>query len=117
MKNPNFLILDEPTNDLDIKTLSILENYLLEFKGCLLLVSHDRYFMNRLVDSLLIFEGEGIVSSFPGNYFEYLENKKEQEQKGKKEKQQENTKPEPKKDNTKKFRSKFKNKLILLKKR
>ncbi|EQA70788.1 ABC-F family ATP-binding cassette domain-containing protein [Leptospira noguchii] len=73
MTNPNFLILDEPTNDLDIKTLSVLEEFLAEFDGCVLVVSHDRYFMDRTVDYLFTFQGEGIIEKFPGNYSEYLE--------------------------------------------
>jgi ATP-binding cassette subfamily F protein uup len=72
-RNPNFLILDEPTNDLDLPTLGVLENFLSEFQGCLLLVSHDRYFMDRLVDHLFVFEGNGIVKDFPGNYSQYRE--------------------------------------------
>jgi ABC transport system ATP-binding/permease protein len=70
-RNPNFLILDEPTNDLDLPTLQVLEDFLLQFQGCLLLVSHDRYFMDKLVDHLFVFEGEGKVSDYPGNYSEY----------------------------------------------
>ncbi|MGE9315169.1 ABC-F family ATP-binding cassette domain-containing protein [Niabella sp. CJ426] len=70
-RNPNFLILDEPTNDLDLPTLGVLENFLMEYPGCLLIVSHDRYFMDRLVDHLLVFEGEGKISDFPGNYTQY----------------------------------------------
>lgn len=70
-RNPNFLILDEPTNDLDLPTLSVLENFLSEYPGCLMIVSHDRYFMDRLVDHLLVFEGEGTVTDFPGNYSDY----------------------------------------------
>lgn len=70
-RNPNFLILDEPTNDLDLPTLSVLENFLSEYPGCLLIVSHDRYFMDRLVDHLFVFEGDGIVKDFPGNYTQY----------------------------------------------
>ncbi len=70
-RNPNFLILDEPTNDLDLPTLSVLENFLSEYPGCLLIVSHDRYFMDRLVDHLLVFEGEGVIKDFPGNYTQY----------------------------------------------
>jgi ABC transport system ATP-binding/permease protein len=70
-RNPNFLLLDEPTNDLDLQTLAILENFLSEFQGCLLIVSHDRYFMDRLVDHLLVLEGEGLVRDFPGNYSQY----------------------------------------------
>ncbi len=72
-RNPNFLILDEPTNDLDLPTLGVLENFLSEFPGCLLIVSHDRYFMDRLVDHLLVFEGNGEVRDFPGNYSLYRE--------------------------------------------
>jgi ATP-binding cassette subfamily F protein uup len=72
-RNPNFLILDEPTNDLDLPTLSVLENFLSEFPGCLLIVSHDRYFMDRLVDHLFIFEGDGVIRDFPGNYSQYRE--------------------------------------------
>ncbi len=71
MKNPNFLILDEPTNDLDIATLNILEEFLDEFPGCLIIISHDRYFMDRLVDHLFVFEGEGKIKDFPGNYTDY----------------------------------------------
>ena len=71
MKNPNFLILDEPTNDLDLITLKVLEDFLDEFEGCMITVSHDRYFMDRLVDHLFIFEGEGQVRDFPGNYTDY----------------------------------------------
>ncbi|MDV6235260.1 ABC-F family ATP-binding cassette domain-containing protein [Leptospira ellisii] len=75
MSNPNFLILDEPTNDLDIKTLSVLEEFLSEYGGCILAVSHDRYFMDRTVDYLFVFRGAGEVEKFPGNYSEYLEYK------------------------------------------
>ena len=73
MKNPNFLILDEPTNDLDIITLSILEDYLINFKGCVIVVSHDRFFLDRIADHLFVFEGNGIIKDFPGNYSEYRE--------------------------------------------
>jgi len=73
MRSPNFLILDEPTNDLDIVTLQILEEYLRQFKGCLIIVSHDRYFMDKVVDHLQVFEGEGKVRDFPGNYTQYRE--------------------------------------------
>jgi ABC transport system ATP-binding/permease protein len=76
-RNPNFLILDEPTNDLDLPTLSVLENFLLDFQGCLLIVSHDRYFMDRLVDHLFVFEGNGEVKDFPGNYSQYRDRLKE----------------------------------------
>src|SRR5690606_13971543 len=78
-KNPNFLILDEPTNDLDLPTLSVLENFLSEYQGCLIIVSHDRYFMDRLVDHLFVFEGEGEIRDFPGNYSQYRIYQKEKE--------------------------------------
>jgi len=71
IQNPNFLILDEPTNDLDIVTLNVLENFLLDFPGCLLVVSHDRYFMDKIVDHLFVFRGDGVVEDFPGNYSDY----------------------------------------------
>ena len=79
MKNPNFLILDEPTNDLDLLTLGILEDFLSNFKGCLVIVSHDRYFMDKLVDHLFIFEGDGIISDFNGSYNDYRDKMIEQE--------------------------------------
>ncbi len=81
MKNPNFLILDEPTNDLDIITLQTLEEFLEEFKGCVLIVSHDRYFIDRLVDHLFVMEGDGKIKDFPGNYTEYRQWKSEQAEK------------------------------------
>ena len=80
-RNPNFLILDEPTNDLDLPTLAVLENFLSEYQGCVLIVSHDRYFMDRLVDHLFIFEGSGIVTDFPGNYTQYRLQEKEDDRK------------------------------------
>lgn len=73
MNNPNFLVLDEPTNDLDIQTLQIFEEYLIDFPGCVIIVSHDRYFMDKVVDHLLVFKGNGIVKDFPGNYTQYRE--------------------------------------------
>ena len=73
MKNPNFLILDEPTNDLDIPTLQVLETYLQDFRGCVIVVSHDRYFMDKVVDHLLVFKGDGVIDDFPGNYTQYRE--------------------------------------------
>ena len=73
MKNPNFLVLDEPTNDLDIPTLQILEQYLADFRGCVIVVSHDRYFTDRVVDHLLVFKGDGKIEDFPGNYSQYRE--------------------------------------------
>jgi len=78
-KNPNFLILDEPTNDLDIITLNILEEYLSAFKGCVIVVSHDRYFMDKIVDHLLVFKGQGEIKDFPGNYTQYREWNAQQE--------------------------------------
>lgn len=80
-RNPNFLILDEPTNDLDLPTLAVLENFLSEYPGCLLIVSHDRYFMDRLVDHLFVFEGDAVVRDFPGNYTQLRLWQKEQERK------------------------------------
>ncbi|HNP00138.1 MAG TPA: ABC-F family ATP-binding cassette domain-containing protein [Ferruginibacter sp.] len=77
-RNPNFLVLDEPTNDLDLQTLRTLEEFLLEFPGCILIVSHDRYFMDRMVDHLFAFEGDGIIRDFPGNYSQYREAKEKE---------------------------------------
>lgn len=79
MKKPNFLILDEPTNDLDIITLEILEDYLAKFKGCVIIISHDRFFMDKTIDHLFVFEGNGIIKDFPGNYSDYREWKNQQE--------------------------------------
>ena len=79
MQNPNFLILDEPTNDLDIVTLNILEDYLRNFRGCVIVVSHDRYFMDKVVDHLLVFQGDGVIKDFPGNYTQFREWEKVQE--------------------------------------
>ena len=86
MKNPNFLVLDEPTNDLDIQTLQILEEYFQDFPGCVIVVSHDRYFMDKVVDHLLVFKGEGEIQDFPGNYtqfrdFQKMKSKEEEQQK------------------------------------
>lgn len=94
MRNPNFLVLDEPTNDLDITTLSVLEEYLQGFKGCVIVVSHDRYFMDKVVDHLLVFEGNAVIKDFPGNYTDYREWKAD---KLRKERQQENSEKEKKK--------------------
>lgn len=91
MKNPNFLVLDEPTNDLDIITLGVLEDFLQTFPGCVLIVSHDRYFMDKLVDHLFVFEGQGEIKDFPGNYSEYREWADEREKEEKQEKQSANT--------------------------
>ena len=100
MKNPNYLVLDEPTNDLDIQTLQILEEYLQDFPGCVIVVSHDRYFMDKVVDHLLVFKGEGEIQDFPGNYTQYREflkmKTKEEEQKNIQPKKK--TTAEPKKD-------------------
>ena len=86
MKNPNFLVLDEPTNDLDIQTLQILEEYLQDFPGCVIVISHDRYFMDKVVDHLLVFKGDGEIQDFPGNYTQYrdyqkMKSKEEEQQK------------------------------------
>ena len=77
MRQPNFLILDEPTNDLDIVTLEVLEDYISKFKGCVIIISHDRFFMDRTVDHIFVFEGNGVIKDFPGNYSEYREWKQE----------------------------------------
>ena len=71
MRQPNFLILDEPTNDLDIVTLGILEEYLSDFKGCVIVISHDRYFLDNIVDHIFVMEGNGVIRDFPGNYSDY----------------------------------------------
>lgn len=94
MSNPNFLILDEPTNDLDIITLNVLEDYLQSFKGCLLIVSHDRFFVDKVVDRVFAFEGNGKIKDFPGNYTIYKNHKEEEEEKQRTKKQQ--TPKEPK---------------------
>ncbi|MDO9615597.1 MAG: ABC-F family ATP-binding cassette domain-containing protein [Bacteroidota bacterium] len=91
MTNPNFLILDEPTNDLDIMTLAVLEEYLRVFQGCVIIVSHDRYFMDKIVDHLFVFDGEGSIKDFPGNYSEWREKQIQEEQEEKR-----NKKPEQK---------------------
>lgn len=104
MKSPNFLILDEPTNDLDIQTLQILEEYLQNFKGCVIVVSHDRYFMDKIVDHLFVFKGNGVIKDFPGNYTDYREWKNEYEKRQKnikKAEEEKKNKPEPKKNKNK----------------
>jgi ATP-binding cassette subfamily F protein uup len=93
MKNPNFLILDEPTNDLDLITLSTLEQFLLDFPGCLIMVSHDRYFMDKLADQLFILEGNGVVKNFNGSYTEYREQEKEKKKNESKTEVKPETKP------------------------
>ena len=80
MRNPNFLVLDEPTNDLDIVTLNVLEEYLRNFKGCVIVVSHDHYFMDKVVDHLLVFRGNADLKDFPGNYTQYRDWKEIQDQ-------------------------------------
>lgn len=104
ISNPNFLILDEPTNDLDIYNLAILENFLKEYKGCLLLVSHDRSFMDNLVDHLFVFEGDGKIKDFHSNYSEYLEEKQIKEKEELKEIKQSNSNPLQQKSKTEKER-------------
>ncbi|SMO81446.1 ATP-binding cassette, subfamily F, uup [Saccharicrinis carchari] len=118
MKNPNFLILDEPTNDLDIFTLSLLEEYLLSFKGCVIIVSHDRYFMDRIVDHLFVFKGEGKIKDFPGNYSAYHEYKlgQEKEQKKLEKVQKEPVKPFPVKEKVRKLTFKEKKEMEKLEK-
>ena len=95
MKNPNFLVLDEPTNDLDIVTLNVLEEYLQNFKGCVIVVSHDRYFMDKVVDHLMVFNGQGDIRDFPGNYTQYRawKEEKERQEKEREKKEREAAKP------------------------
>jgi ATP-binding cassette subfamily F protein uup len=104
MRNPNFLILDEPTNDLDIMTLNVLEDYLRSFQGCAIVVSHDRFFMDKIVDHLFVFDGDGKVKDFPGNYSDYREwvDEKEKEQRIP-EKREKVAKPKPVKEGTRKL--------------
>src|SRR5690606_17429194 len=78
-RNPNFLVLDEPTNDLDLPTLDILEEFLAAYQGCIIIVSHDRYFMDKIVDHLFAFEGDGVIRDFPGNYSQYRDMLREEE--------------------------------------
>ena len=104
MRNPNFLVLDEPTNDLDIITLNVLEEYLMNFKGCVIVVSHDRYFMDKVVDHLLVFNGQADIRDFPGNYSDYRDWK---EAKAQKEKDAE----KPKEEKTARVRENDKRKL------
>ena len=96
MRNPNFLVLDEPTNDLDIVTLQVLEEYLQSFRGCVIVVSHDRYFMDKVVDHLLVFQGQGDIRDFPGNYSDYRDWKQAKEERERQEAkpQREDKKPE-----------------------
>lgn len=92
-KNPNFLILDEPTNDLDLPTLDILEEFLVQYPGCIIIVSHDRYFMDKIVDHLFVFEGQGVIRDFPGNYSQYREISKEEAKAKQLEQSQKNAAP------------------------
>ncbi|NBC84239.1 MAG: ATP-binding cassette domain-containing protein [Bacteroidetes bacterium] len=107
MQNPNFLILDEPTNDLDIHTLNVLEEYLASFRGCVIVVSHDRFFMDKIVDHLFVFEGQGSIKDFPGNYSQYRAWKSEQD----KTKTQKTTSSAPAKNKTEEPAAKQSNKL------
>ena len=91
MRNPNFLVLDEPTNDLDIVTLNVLEEYLQSFKGCVIVVSHDRYFMDKVVDHLMVFKGNAELKDFPGNYTDYREWNELQEEMERDEKKKQET--------------------------
>jgi ATP-binding cassette subfamily F protein uup len=96
LRQPNFLILDEPTNDLDVFTLTLLEDFLLSYPGCLIIVSHDRYFMDKLVDHVFVFEGNGLIKDYYGNYSEYYREKMAEEQDMKsKQKQDKELKAEP----------------------
>jgi len=104
MQNPNFLILDEPTNDLDIHTLNVLEDYLQSFSGCVIIVSHDRYFMDKIVDHLFVFEGNGVVKDFPGNYTILRDYQNQQQEEEKKtEKTEKKVEVKPKSDYSKRF--------------
>lgn len=110
MRNPNFLVLDEPTNDLDIQTLQVLEEYLQDFPGCVIVVSHDRYFMDKVVDHLLVFKGDGVVKDFPGNYTQFREYSQLQSKEATEETK---TKEAPKKD----YRHETKRKMTFKEKR
>lgn len=101
MKNPNFLVLDEPTNDLDIQTLQVLEEYLADFAGCVIVVSHDRYFIDKIVDHLLVFKGNGEIQDFPGNYTQYREWKSLQPATKKDEKKENKQREKPKQEKRK----------------
>ncbi len=103
MSNPNFLILDEPTNDLDIFTLNVLEDYLKSFEGCLLMVSHDRFFMDKLAEHLFVFQGEGEINDFPGNYTQWLKHKQKHEKQLKKKDKGEKTTTRPEKEKVRKL--------------
>ncbi len=114
MRNPNFLVLDEPTNDLDIVTLNVLEEYLQHFKGCVMVVSHDRYFMDKVVDHLLVFNGQGDIRDFPGNYTQYRDWK---DAKAHQEKEKEKTAAKTQEDKTVKVRLNEKRRMSFKEKR
>ena len=114
MRNPNFLVLDEPTNDLDIITLNVLEEYLQNFKGCVIVVSHDRYFMDKVVDHLLVFNGQADIRDFPGNYTQYRSWK---EEKARQEKEKEKEAAKPQEDKTSKVRLNEKRRMSFKEKR
>lgn len=107
MQNPNFLILDEPTNDLDIMTLNVLEAYLSDFQGCVIVVSHDRYFMDKIVDHLFVFEGEGKIKDFPGNYTHFRQWLKEEEKEKKALEKKKQVKEEPQKEKPQKIKRSY----------
>lgn len=109
-RNPNFLVLDEPTNDLDLPTLNILEEFLQSYQGCIIIVSHDRYFMDKLVDHLFVFEGDGVVRDFPGNYSQYREWERDQEKVKTPETPVEEKQKEPEKQEQKSRKMSFKEK-------
>lgn len=108
MQNPNFLILDEPTNDLDLLTLNVLEDFLLKFKGCLIIVSHDRYFMDKLVEHVFVFEGNGKIRDFPGNYTQYRDRKQQEIKEERERKEAEKANSQKKKAEVKKVKTKTK---------
>ena len=114
MRNPNFLVLDEPTNDLDIITLNVLEEYLQNFKGCVIVVSHDRYFMDKVVDHMLVFNGQADIRDFPGNYTQYRDWK---EEKARLEKEKEKEASKPQEDKTAKVRLNEKRRMSFKEKR
>ena len=114
MRNPNFLVLDEPTNDLDIITLNVLEEYLQNFRGCVIVVSHDRYFMDKVVDHLLVFNGQADIRDFPGNYTQYRDWK---EEKARQEKEKEKEAAKPQEDKTSKVRLNEKRRMSFKEKR
>jgi ATP-binding cassette subfamily F protein uup len=113
MKNPNFLILDEPTNDLDILTLNKLEDFLADFGGCILLVSHDRYFLDRIVDHIFVFEGQGEIRDYNGSYTEYRLELEEQAKQDKKDAKTDPITPEKPKTDAPKVKLSFKEKYEL----